>query len=91
MNIEPGTSTTKETFSWTQIAQSMNAGSLPPIFVVLDYKGQCGWLRIRNNRFLPLWARSEFTWIDTGTNRNHKTKEFAKKAVKTRKETNKWL
>ena len=44
-----------------------------------------------NKRFLPLWAWSEFTWIDTGTNRNHKTKEFAKKAVETWKETNKWL
>ena len=52
----------------------------------------CVWdSQTRNKCFLPLWAWSEFTWIDTGTNRNHKTKEFAKKAVKTWKETNKWL
>ena len=54
-------------------------GEKKKIFV--DYKGLCGWLGIRNKHFLPLWALSEFTWIDTGTNRNHKTKEFAQKKL----------
>ena len=71
-------------FEWihTDIKSKLNR-SLGNLYQNVDSVGTwgCVWdSQTRSKRFLPLWARSEFTWIDTGTNRNHKTKEFAKKS-----------